>query len=332
MSNSFSTSVIILANENHFSAIDLRGSLQNENGYAYLSFNSNNIKSLHIEGCDQIRDLSLGRNGMNADTVDYILKQLDEFGTWNGTIDLRGNEMPTYEGFVFKQNLENRNWSVFVEGPMIEIFGNDTLIGDSDSIPSIRDDTDFSNVNVGEKVSHRFIIKNNGSYDLHLNGQPTVSITGPAASDFYISVMPNSIVPSWGGSDTIMVTFVPKIRGLCQATVTITNDGVNYENPYTFKIQGNAVDSSIIISNKIQFETSIKIFPNPNHGIFTIKFTDQTEENEIIVFNLQGIEKYRTECKSDSNTKIMLSNVEKGVYMIKIQDHSHCQFYKIIVQ
>jgi hypothetical protein len=46
--------VLLWCDGNHYSSIDLRGSLQDENGYAEVSFALNPIRNIELAGCDQI--------------------------------------------------------------------------------------------------------------------------------------------------------------------------------------------------------------------------------------------------------------------------------------
>ncbi|KUJ59173.1 hypothetical protein AR687_24510, partial [Flavobacteriaceae bacterium CRH] len=121
--------------------------------------------------------------------------------------------------------------------PEINIKGNGVSIANNDTTPSTTDDTDFGSVNTNTgTIVKTFTIENTGAGFLNLSGTPLVSISGANASDFTISILPNSSVAT-GGSTTFEITFAPSIGGLETATVTIANNDAD-ESTYTFSIQG----------------------------------------------------------------------------------------------
>lgn len=97
---------------NKYSAIDLRGAYQNGNLNGYVNMSFNELTRVDISGCIQINELYLQNNKLSSEAIDHVLKQVDDFGTSNGTIDLRHNKPPTATGLTYKTNLEKRGWIV----------------------------------------------------------------------------------------------------------------------------------------------------------------------------------------------------------------------------
>jgi archaellum component FlaG (FlaF/FlaG flagellin family) len=236
--NNLSRDVYLLCDGNHFSALDLRGSLQNENRFAEISFSGNPLRSVDLEGCDQIKLFTMRWCNMPQALVDKILSQVDGFGTSNGTISLLGSEMPSATGLAHKISLESRGWTVEVSGPRIQVRGNDVEIANNDITPSATDNTDFGTSTISGSVVHSFTIRNDGQADLHLTGTPRVAISGPNSADFSVTTQPSASISPWGNSSNFQITFSPTGAGLRQATVTITNNGIDYKTSYTFTIQG----------------------------------------------------------------------------------------------
>lgn len=104
--------VDIWAWTNKYSSLDSRGAFQNIDAYGNLDVHDNELTSVNISGCIQIKRLDLSQNKLNSDVINQILKQVDDYGTRNGTIDLRFNQPPTYIGLIYKANLESRGWIV----------------------------------------------------------------------------------------------------------------------------------------------------------------------------------------------------------------------------
>ncbi|WP_130736322.1 reprolysin-like metallopeptidase [Flavobacterium sp. J27] len=77
------------------------------------------------------------------------------------------------------------------------------------------------------------------------------------------------------------------------------------------------------------------LYPNPNNGSFTVKFTSESSNNiEIGVYDISGRQVYN---KSFSNTgnfnqNINLNNVQSGVYLVSIIDGSQKVVKRIIVE
>jgi hypothetical protein len=107
--------VQVLAYQNAYTRIDLRGSLQQEINYGEINFNYNNLVSVRIDECDQLQKIFLNHNALSTDSVDDILRQVDAFGTSNGILDLALNKEPSAAGLVHKANLESRGWTVVVQ-------------------------------------------------------------------------------------------------------------------------------------------------------------------------------------------------------------------------
>lgn len=100
---------------NNYTFVNLEGALQNTNYAGFVNFMNNKLDSININGCIQISSLELNDNNLDSLAVNYILKELDSFGTSNGTVNLTGNAPPTYCYLVFKNNLEARGWTVLVD-------------------------------------------------------------------------------------------------------------------------------------------------------------------------------------------------------------------------
>ena len=107
--------VSIMASYNKFSSINFRGSLKNLDAYGSVEMSYNSLTSVDITGCIQIKKLDLSNNKLESIAIDQILKQVDEYGTENGTVDLRFNKPPTDQGLASIANLKKRGWIVSVD-------------------------------------------------------------------------------------------------------------------------------------------------------------------------------------------------------------------------
>lgn len=134
---------------------------------------------------------------------------------------------------------------VHLASPEIDIQGSGQSIPDGDAEPSISDDTDFGEAEVGiDTVPHLFTIYNTGSGDLSLTGVPMIEVTGTHAADFSLTVLPSSPVAGGGGTTSFEITFDPGAGGLREAEVVIANNDSD-ENPYNYAIQGTGITPEI---------------------------------------------------------------------------------------
>ena len=124
-------------------------------------------------------------------------------------------------------------------GPEIEVIGNGQIIIDGDTTPTLSDHTDFGGAYVNSGlVTRTFTIRNTGSADLNLTGNPDrVVVTG--SSDFTVTQQPASTIAA-GGTTTFEVTFNPSVYQIQTATISIASNDFN-ENPYDFVIEGTFI-------------------------------------------------------------------------------------------
>jgi len=128
-----------------------------------------------------------------------------------------------------------KNPEIGVAGNGIEIPNGNTAISASDYTLIGRANTNPSNTTT---VNKSFVISNTGNVPLNISA---VNIGGADASQFTVSPTNTSIEVNTTG--TITVTFAPTSSGIKNAVLSIANDdATDNENPYTFAIQGDAVD------------------------------------------------------------------------------------------
>jgi hypothetical protein len=103
--------------------------------------------------------------------------------------------------------------------------------------------SDLGNLFANSSMHRSFSIRNYGSSDLVLSGNPRVLLSGDTTS-FSVATQPDSPIAGFGSSG-FTVQFFPKTAGVKQATATIVNGDSN-ENPFVFNITGTADPSGEI--------------------------------------------------------------------------------------
>ena len=80
-------------------------------------------------------------------------------------------------------------------------------------------------------------------------------------------------------------------------------------------------------------ENDLFVFPNPNHGSFTlnIKHTDNNHPSEIIIYDIAGRIINQMDLPSGSN-EIKFSNLSKGTYLLRWTQGTETAVKKVVVQ
>ena len=90
----------------------------------------------------------------------------------------------------------------------------------------------------------------------------------------------------------------------------------------------------VLAVEQFNLETTFSVYPNPNNGEFTIKFSGASGNVDLQVYDIRGrsvFNKNYTET-GDFNQNINLGNVQSGMYILNVNDGSKTVTKKIIVQ
>jgi hypothetical protein len=78
-------------------------------------------------------------------------------------------------------------------------------------------------------------------------------------------------------------------------------------------------------------EKSIKVYPNPNNGQFSVILNNFSERAEVTVYSLMGKKVFQTSPARPENFDIDLSSALKGLYIVKVISGGEQFMKKIIV-
>lgn len=259
--------------------------------------------------------LIAGKYNVRADDAEFSPGELDP-GTYELTmrvVDRAGNwgDGTTVFTFIYQS-----------DSPEIDVQGNNQSISDGDTSPSITDDTDFGELELGSgNETHTFTILNTGDVDLNITEVVTVSNT----TIFSVSQPISTEITGPSGSTTFTVTCNPSSLGLYSAIVSIPNDDSD-ENPFNFEVVVTVIESTTGTSDLSS--NGIKIFPNPTNSIINLDF-GYIKVKQIDVVNLTG--KTVVQIFSvDKEDIIDLTAFDKGIYFIKILTDTDVITKKII--
>jgi len=123
------------------------------------------------------------------------------------------------------------------------------------------------------------------------------------------------------------------ISGETGISYAATSNG-NYAVEITI---GNCVDTSacenITISNINEVENSnISIYPNPTENIFTIDFSNVREDVNYTLTSVEGRIIKQQQNVTEQTISIDLSEESKGIYLLKVDNNSSVNVYRIVRQ
>jgi endonuclease I/chitodextrinase len=123
-----------------------------------------------------------------------------------------------------------------------------------------------------------------------------------------------------------------------QATTTIT--GINVSGDVVVSLVNNSTSNRVVIDDlswtcfsDLGVETlsqkEFKIYPNPSNGDFNIIFDDSNGVHSVEIFSILGQKVYEKE--NSQSASILVTNLQKGTYLIKVTKDSKSRTEKIII-
>jgi hypothetical protein len=173
---------------------------------------------------------------------------------------------------------------------------------------------------------------------------------GSSESAYYNAY--NSIIVSGGGTNVefqsgstanliagVSVILLPGFHAFVgssvHAYITLDStfcDGAAMETVVTAPTSKSLIDYSITEIQPVDAnKKSLKIFPNPNNGNFTIEFSNLKIGSEIRVFNLMGKLVYRSFITDMVQQNVNIGEKENGFYLVKITDGKELITEKMVI-
>jgi len=109
--------------------------------------------------------------------------------------------------------------------------------------------------------------------------------------------------------------WVEVTHGACTATDTI-----------------NLTYTSCVGIAEINGNSFIKIFPNPSTGFANIEVNGFTDDTYISIYSLQGKLEYTNKVSDNATISVDLTNLSKGIYMVRVYNEKNSILSKLILQ
>lgn len=150
-----------------------------------------------------------------------------------------------------------------------------------------------------------------------------------------------------GGQDFCMIWDVFARRGLgfsassgTNAVGSNTSTGTtltNYINGIkdqvdAFDIPAPSSNCSTLVNNDFNYDTNIKVYPNPSNGLIKFTIPSYVGKVTIAVFDLNGRRLMNKSIDFNSSADLDLSNFSKGIYLLKLKGDGIENIQKIVIE
>ena len=94
-----------------------------------------------------------------------------------------------------------------------------------------------------------------------------------------------------------------------------------------------SVNEKNILTNNIEIDTDVQVYPNPSKGEFNIYFASQSGENySLAIYSIGGALLYETKNLKSNTNQLIRTQLAKGLYLAKIFQNSTTTTKKIIIE
>jgi hypothetical protein len=83
--------------------------------------------------------------------------------------------------------------------------------------------------------------------------------------------------------------------------------------------------------SKLQGEKSIKVYPNPNNGQFTVELSNFESRSTLFLVNTMGSIVFQGTINENESTQFELLNLNKGIYFLQVRNGNTAISKKIVV-
>lgn len=219
--------------------------------------------------------------------------------------------------------------------PSLDIKGNGILIFPDDFDPQLADNTDFGVITPNNTITKTFTIKNPGSSNLLLSGNPIVRIVGADAANFAVSTMPDNDVDTFNSEETFLeIIFTPDSERTFEAIVEIeSNHGFSEPIAHVYAFAIKAVASTTMsIEEATTIDKRIKVYQDATSNMVTVHTENSVSIKNIRVFDVSGKLIQTKKIESTVNDhKMNFSSFSNGVYFLSIETATSKVVKKIVI-
>jgi hypothetical protein len=167
------------------------------------------------------------------------------------------------------------------------------------------------------------------------NAMETITVAG---NDVPVQVQPNATVEFIAGqSIRFLPGFHARAGSFVTGRITTTDDFCNgYVVPSMLQAPPIVEKSTELISNTplepdILSDMGVKVYPNPNNGMFRVELLNIDNKAQVYVYNQLGAILHHSEMENNGNNEIELPKARSGLYFVRVVSGENQFVNKIIV-
>lgn len=226
--------------------------------------------------------------------------------------------------------------------------GNIFVTGQSDIDSSSSDNLDYATIKFSASGNCDWVANYNGGMDdddisnsIALLSNGDICVTGQSAESFSGVTNKNatSIIYSSSGAALDFATYDGMISGTDEGEAILYHNGSIFVSGYgTYTTAGQkdllTIKYALTVGiRESQNDLSLLVYPNPSNSGFTVCSSLFTEESSAKLTLTDATGREITSARpTTSNYKLQTSNLNSGVYFLRIQSGSHFSETKIVVQ
>jgi hypothetical protein len=213
-----------------------------------------------------------------------------------------------------------RTAMIIISGDSIES-DTITVIQDASTVPTIPFLTEVNDTTIINLESACF------------NAYDTITVAGGVSIVEFLS---GSSVNLIAGSSVILLPGFHAYEG-SYTHAYITTDGTFCDGAPGTPMVSQPVEKSVadeIIAEKQGLTPSgksIKVFPNPNNGQFTLELTNINDGATVCIYNMLGARVYYSKATDQQSYKVNMPEIKRGIYFVKVQEGKEQFTRKMVV-
>lgn len=98
----------------------------------------------------------------------------------------------------------------------------------------------------------------------------------------------------------------------------------------TPKALEKSVESEDISTIELSQKTTLKVYPNPSDGRFTVQITGFEGQSDVVIYNNTGAVVFETQLCSEKT--LDLYNLRKGIYIVKAVNNKNVLSQRMIIR
>jgi hypothetical protein len=164
------------------------------------------------------------------------------------------------------------------------------------------------------------------------NAFNTITVAGGGTSVIFENGSSVNLIA--GYSIQLLPGFQAQSGSYMDASITTTNTYCNgVSSPVAEEPVAKSVEEKLLPEKQVivPCDKSFNVYPNPNHGQFTLELTNIENGATVCIYNMLGARVHQSSAMNEVSHKINLPGIRKGIYFLKVIDGKEQFTRKMVV-